>query len=60
MIDPIEKIPREEVEQTLFDRFSKISPYLNEDTQTEAGHMFEALADVTDYDASLAEMQDLG
>jgi len=33
---------------------------LDEDTHTELGRMFEELADMTDDDAAIAEMQDLG
>jgi len=35
-------------------------PYIVQDTQTELGWLFEQLADLTDEDGALAEMQDLG
>ena len=53
-------IAQEEALAQLSDRLDEISPYLTEDTQTETGRMFEALADITDDDAALSEMQDLG
>jgi hypothetical protein len=39
---------------------AEISPHLGKETQTEIGKMSESLADLTDEDAALAEMQDLG
>jgi len=54
------KIPEEEVMEKLEQRLADISPNLGDDTQTEFGHMFEQLGDLTDDDAALAEMQDLG
>ena len=39
---------------------SSFSPHFGEDTQSETGQMFEMLADMTDDDAALAEMKDLG
>ena len=54
------KIPREEISKMLEQRLDDISPHLEEDTQTELGQMFEHFADLTDDDAALAEMQDLG
>ncbi len=53
-------IAQEEALALFSDRLTEISPHLDEDTQTELGRMFEALADMTDDDAALAEMQDLG
>ena len=50
----------DEVTEKLGQRLAEISPHLNEDTQTELGRTFEQLADLTDDDAALAEMQDLG
>ncbi len=54
------KISTEEIAEKLEQRRVEISPYLGEDTQTDLGQMFEQLADLTDDDAALAEMQDLG
>lgn len=59
-VDIQTKIPGEEVNEKLEQRLAEISPRLNEDTQTELGRMFEQFADLTDDDAALAEMQDLG
>ena len=42
------------------ERRDEISPHFDEDEQSEQGKMFEALADMTDDDGALAEMQDLG
>lgn len=53
-------IPGEEVTEKLEKRLTEISSHLNEDTQTELGRTFEQLANLTDDDAALAEMQDLG
>ena len=44
----------------LQDRLIDISAYLSKDTQSDQGRMFESLADLTDDDAALSEMQDLG
>lgn len=60
MVDIKTKLPGEEVTEKLEQRFAEISSYLSDNTQTELGRMFEALADMTDDDAALAEMQDLG
>ena len=60
MVDIQTKMSGEEVTEKLEQRLAEISPYLGEDTQTELGRMFEQFADLTDDDAALAEMQDLG
>ena len=60
MISPADKLPFEEAQEILSERLTEISPHLDEDTQTDLGRMFEALADMTDDDAALAEMQDMG
>ena len=59
-VDPLAKLPLEEAEKFLEERLEEISPEISEDTQTEVGRLFEALADMTDDDAALSEMQDLG
>ena len=59
-VDPLEKISQEEALEHLERRKEEISPHMDEDTQTELGKLFEVLADLTDDDAALAEMQDLG
>ena len=58
-VDPLAKIPLEEAEQILEERMADISPHVDEETQTETGFLFEILADMTDDDAALSEMQDL-
>ena len=60
LIDVQSKISNEEVTEKLKERLMEISPQFSEDTQTELGFMFEQFADLTDDDAALAEMQDLG
>lgn len=50
----------EEISEKLKQRRIEIASHLHEDTQTELGQMFEQFADLTDDDAALAEMQDLG
>ena len=54
-----ERITKEEAEEVLKQRLESISPYLNEDTQTQRGKVFEILAELTDDDGALAEMEDL-
>jgi hypothetical protein len=41
-------------------RREEIAPYLSEGKQTDRGKLFEALADLTDEDGALAELEDLG
>jgi hypothetical protein len=60
MISPADKLSFEEAQEVLSERLTEISPHLNEDTQSDLGRMFEAIADMTDDDAALAEMQDMG
>ena len=59
-VDTQSKLSLEEVTEKLEQRLADISPNLGQDTQTEIGWMFEQLADLTDEDGALAEMQDLG
>jgi hypothetical protein len=59
-VDPLEKLNQEAALEQLESRREELSSYLDEDKQSEQGRMFEALADMTDDDAALAEMQDLG
>ena len=56
LVDDIEK---EEAKELIQNRRESISPYLQEDTQTDYGCLFEILADLTDEDGALAELQDL-
>jgi hypothetical protein len=59
-IDLQSKLSDEEVTQKLEQRLTDIFPKLAQNTQTELGRVFEQLADLSDDDAALAEMQDLG
>ena len=54
-----QQLSRDEAEKQLLDRFSDIRPHIKSDSQTERGRLFELLADLTDEDGALAEMQDL-
>jgi len=54
-----EKITKDEAQELLKQRKEEISPFMGQDTQTERGKIFEILADLTDDDGALAEMQDL-
>ena len=53
-------LSRDEAEKQLEIRFSDIRPHIKSDTQTDRGRLFEILADLTDEDGALAELQDLG
>jgi len=59
-VDIQSQLSEEEVNEKLDGRLAEISSLFGEDTQTELGVMFEQFADLTDDDAALAEMQDLG
>ena len=59
-IDLQVKFTTGEAQEQLAQRFDEIFSSLHHDVQTELGRMFEELADMTDDDAALAEMQDLG
>lgn len=54
-----QKIEKEEAEELLHQRLESISPSIQEATQTQRGKIFEILADLTDEDGALAEMEDL-
>ena len=41
-------------------RLESIEPYLDASIQSDRGRLFELLADLTDEDGALAELQDLG
>ena len=53
-------LTRQEIEELLQARHDEIAPYAAETTQTGRGRLFEALAELTDDDAAIAEMDDLG
>ena len=54
-----QRLDKEEVSQLLQERVESITPDVRSDTQTERGKLFEMLADLTDEDGALAEMQDI-
>lgn len=60
LVDVSAKMPDDDVKEKLKQRFADIAPDLEKDTQTERGKQFETLADMTDDDAALVEMKDLG
>ncbi len=55
-----QRLTQEEAEELLKQRREKIGPQVRPDTQTNFGRMFEILADLTDEDGALAEMEDIG
>jgi len=52
-------IDKEEVKDKLSERQDFVSPYLSQNTQSNRGHLFETLADMTDEDGAVAEMEEL-
>lgn len=54
-----EQIPKEEAQEMLQHHWENIKPHIRLDTQTERGRLFEMLADLTDDDGALAEMEDM-
>jgi len=54
-----EQIPKEDTEEIIKQRMENIQPYIEEDSQTDRGRLFELLADLTDEDGALAELEDL-
>jgi len=54
-----QKLEKEDAHQLLQERMEIINPHIRPDTQTERGKLFEMLADLTDEDGALAEMQDI-
>ena len=53
------RLEKEEVQELLEQRMRELKPHLSNDTQTNRGKLFEFLADLTDEDGALAEIQDL-
>lgn len=53
-------ITKEETEAILRKRQEEISPSITSNTQSERGRLFEMLADLTDEDGALTELDDLG
>lgn len=54
-----QKIIRKEAQDLLKLRAEQIAPLAAQDNQTKQGELFEILADLTDEDGALAEMEDL-
>ena len=52
-------ISKKEAQELLQERLTDIRPHIGEETQTERGKLFELLADLTDEDGALAEMEDI-
>lgn len=55
-----QRLTKEESEELLAKHMAHIRPYVRPDTQTDRGQLFEMLADLTDEDGALAELEDLG
>jgi len=55
-----DQIDKKEAKELIQHRSENIAPYLGEGVQTEYGQIFEMLADLTDEDGALAEIEDLG
>ena len=54
-----QRLNREAVEQLIAQRQQEIAPYLNQATQSSRGKLYEFLADLTDEDGAIAELEDL-
>jgi hypothetical protein len=54
------KVEKEKAQELLEQRMEEIKPYISNATQTDRGKLFELLADLTDEDGALAEIEDLG
>ena len=52
-------IDREEALERLNDRKERLQPQVGESVQTDRGRLFEFLADLTDEDGALAELEDI-
>jgi hypothetical protein len=54
-----QRLEKTEAEEMIRQRLESISPFCNQSTQTRRGNLFELLADLTDEDGALAEIEDL-
>lgn len=54
-----QRIEKEKAQEIITLRRAEIAPYLNQAEQTDRGKFFELLADLTDEDGALAEIEDL-
>lgn len=55
-----QRLSREAVEQLIAERQQEIAPYLNQTAQSSRGKLYEFLADLTDEDGAISELEDLG
>ena len=55
-----QKMTVEEAQELLEQRRAEIAPYVTEEAQTARARLYEMLADLTDEDGALAELDDLG
>jgi hypothetical protein len=53
------QISKKEAQELLQERLADIRSHIGENTQTERGKLFELLADLTDEDGALSEMEDI-
>jgi hypothetical protein len=53
-------LSKEEAREQLEQRLAEIQPQLGRNTQTAFGQLYEILADLTDEDGALAELEDMG
>lgn len=54
-----ENIPRQAARQQIEERYREVKTSAQQDTQTRRGQLFEMIANLTDDDGALAEMEDL-
>ena len=54
-----QRLEKTDAEEMIEQRLESIRPFCNQNTQTRRGNLFELLADLTDEDGALAEMEDL-
>jgi hypothetical protein len=54
-----QKVEKEKAKEQIRQRLESLLPYFDQPTQTRRGEIFELLADLTDEDGALAEMEDL-
>lgn len=54
-----ESVAKQAAKQQIQARYQEMQGYASRDTQTRRGQLFEMIADLTDDDGALAEMEDL-
>lgn len=55
-----QRLSPEEIERVISERLAEISPHLRESTQSARGKLYELLAELTDEDGAISELEDLG